>query len=125
VDKASLLGILIGAAALGFVFFEVSHGHFEMFFSLEGVLMVGCGSISVVLMAMPLEKVLALPGYIKKFLFHKGMSAVELITLISTLSDKARKDGILALESEIEKIKDPFLAAGLKMAIDGVDPSNI
>ncbi len=124
-DKASLLGILIGAAALGFVFFEVSHGHFEMFFSLEGVLMVGCGSISVVLMAMPLEKVLALPGYIKKFLFHKGMSAVELITLISTLSDKARKDGILALESEIEKIKDPFLAAGLKMAIDGVDPSNI
>jgi chemotaxis protein MotA len=44
---------------------------------------------------------------------------------VQTLSDKARRDGILALEPEIAKIKDPFLAAGLKMAIDGVEPTNI
>lgn len=124
-DKASIIGVLIGVSALGFVFFEVSHGHFGMFFSLEGVLMVGCGSISVVFMAMPLDKILGLPGYMKRFLFHKGIEPKELLTLIGQLSEKARRDGILALESEIPKIKDPFLGAGLKMAIDGVDPGAI
>lgn len=124
-DKASLIGVLIGVAALGFVFFEVSHGNFLMFYSLEGVLMVGCGSISVIFMSMPLDRILALPGYLKRFLFHKGLALPEVIKLVGQLSEKARRDGILALESEMSKIPDPFLAAGLKMAVDGVEPSNI
>ena len=121
-DKASLIGILIGAAALGFVFFEVSHGNFMMFFSLEGVLMVGIGSISVTFMALPMEKVKQIPGYVRRFMFHKSQSSVETIKLLSALAVKARRDGILALESEMPKLKDPFLSAGLKMAIDGVEP---
>lgn len=124
-DKASIIGILIGASALGFVFFEVSHGNLLMFYSLEGVLMVGFGSVSVVFIAMPMNKLLQVPGYIKTFLFQKGMSANEVIQTVQSLSDKARRDGILALEPEIAKIKDPFLAAGLKMAIDGVEPASI
>lgn len=121
-DIASLLGLLIGLGAMGFVFYEVSHGHFMMFFSLEGVLMVGVGSISVTFMAMPMDKVKQIPSYIKRFMFHKAESTVETIKLLSSLAEKARRDGILALESEMPKLKDPFLAAGLKMAIDGVEP---
>lgn len=124
-DKASLIGILIGAAALGIVFIEVSHGNLMMFFSGEGVLMVGCGSVSVVFMAMPMERIKSLPGYIKRFMFHKSMPTTEVIKLLGQLSEKARRDGILALESEMANIKDPFLAAGLKMAVDGVEPANI
>jgi chemotaxis protein MotA len=125
VDKASIIGIVIGAVCLLIVFYEVSHGHFMMFFSLEGVLMVGGGSISVTFMAMPMEKLKKVPAYIKRFLFHKGMGAEQVVKLMGELSEKARRDGILALESEIEKLGDPFLSSGLKMAVDGVDPSAI
>lgn len=124
-DKASIIGLLIGAAALGFVFFEVSHGNFMMFFSMEGVLMVGVGSISVTLMGMPMEKVLMVPAYCKRWMFNKSMPVTEVIQLISKLAERARRDGILALESEMANVKDPFLMSGLKMAIDGVEPSNI
>lgn len=124
-DKASVIGVLIGLIAMGIVFTEVSHGNFMMFFSMEGVLMVGCGSISVVFMAMPLERLLQVPAYIKKFMFNKSMSTVDVIKLMSGLSEKARRDGILSLESEMAKVKEPFLVSGLKMAIDGVDPQNI
>lgn len=124
-DKASLIGVIIGVAALGFVFVEVSHGNLMMFFSLEGVLMVGCGSVSVIFMAMPMDKVMSLPGYIKRFMFHKGLQPAEVIKLVNGLAERARRDGILALESEMANIKDPFLAAGLKMAVDGVEPANI
>lgn len=124
-DKASLIGLLIGVSALGFVFYEVSHGNFVMFYSLEGVLMVGIGSVSVTFMAMPLEKVKMVPAYVKRWLFNKTMPVTEVVQLISRLAERARRDGILALESEMPNVKDPFLAAGLKMAIDGVEPSNI
>jgi chemotaxis protein MotA len=119
VDKASLIGMLVGFGCLGFVFFEVSHGHLDMFFSMEGVLMVGGGSISVTFMALPMDKMMAVPGYIKRFLFNKGKGPVETLQIISALAEKARRDGILALEGEIAKLNDPFLAAGLKMAVDG------
>ncbi|MBY0311471.1 MAG: MotA/TolQ/ExbB proton channel family protein [Phycisphaerales bacterium] len=124
-DKASIIGILIGFACLGFVFFEVSHGHLDMFFSMEGVLMVFGGSVSVTFMAMPLENMLQVPKYVKSFLFCKTKNPIETITIISAMAEKARRDGILSLESEIAKINDPFLAAGLKMAVDGGSPEQI
>lgn len=124
-DKASIIGIIIGVICLGLVAVEVSHGNFMMFFSGEGVLMVGGGSISVVFIAMPMERIKSVPGYIKSFLFNKGMTAVEVTKMMGQLSEKARRDGILALESEISKIKDTFLAAGLKMAVDGGAPETI
>ncbi|MGE3108482.1 MAG: motility protein A [Phycisphaerales bacterium] len=124
-DKASLIGLFIGIACLGVVFFEVSHGHLMMFFSMEGVLMVFGGSISVTFMAMPMEKMLAVPGYCKRFMFHKGKGPADVIKVISQLSEKARRDGILSLEGEIAKLDDKFLASGLKMAVDGNAPEII
>lgn len=126
-DIASLIGLLIGLGCLGFVFFEVSHGHFSMFYSLEGVLMVGGGSISVCFIAMPLDKLLSVGGYIKRFMFHKAKPAGEIIRTLVKLGEKARREGFLSLEADVDKIKelDTFLATGIRMAIDGVDPGDI
>ncbi len=124
-DIASLIGCLIGFGCLGFVFFEVSHGNFFMFYSLEGVLMVGGGSISVVFMAMPMDKLKKVPGFLTRFMFNKSKSPEDIIKLINTLSEKARREGILSLEAEASKLDDAFLKNGLKMAIDGVAPESI
>lgn len=126
-DIASLIGIIIGCTCLGIVFFEASHGHLVMFYSLEGVLMVGGGSISVCFMAMPMERIKGAVGFFKRFMFHKGKGAVEVIKLMGVLADMARRDGFLALESEYKKVKevDPFLASGIRMVIDGTSPSDV
>lgn len=126
-DKSSLIGVIIGVVCLGIVFFEVSHGNLLMFYSLEGVLMVGGGSISVCFMGLPLEKIKAVPSYIRRFMFNKARNAVDVVQTMASLGEKARRDGILALEPEIEKLQttDPFLASGLRMAVDGVDPDGI
>jgi chemotaxis protein MotA len=125
VDKASIIGILIGLASTVFVMWHVSHGHFMMFYSIEGVFMVGLGSVSVVFMAMPMENLMQVPGYLKAFLFFKGTKPAEVIPMINQLSEKARREGILSLESECAQLKDRFLQSGLKMAIDGVAPETI
>lgn len=124
-DIASLIGVLWGVAILLFTFYEVSHGHFAMFYSQEGVLMVIGGSISVVFMAMPMERLKCVPGYLRRFMFHKGTSFPALITLLRDLAEKSRRDGLLSLESELHRVKDPTLVQALKMAIDGMAPETI
>lgn len=124
-DKASLIGTILGLVSFVGVCYLASHGNWMMFYSEKGLIAVGGGTISVILMAMPMDRVMSLPGYIKRFMFNKAMSAKSVVELMGVLSEKARKDGILALESDIEKMNEPFLASGLKMAVDGVDPSTI
>ena len=126
-DKASIIGLIIGACCLGFVLFEVSDGKLQEFYSQEGVLMVGGGSLSVIFMAMPMDKLKRVPGFIRRFMFHKGKSNIEVVKIVGEIAEKARRDGILSVESEMKRIEefDRFLATGLRMTIDGMDPSAI
>jgi len=126
-DIASLIGIIVGCTCLGIVALESSHGHFAMFYSLEGVLMVFGGSISVVFMSMPMDKVKSVSGYLKRFMFCKIRPAAEVIKEISALADKARRGGLLGLEQDYTALveREPFLAAGLRMLIDGLDVSAV
>lgn len=124
-DKASLIGVILACGVLGLVCFKASHGNIMMFWSDKGFYMVGLGSVAVLFMAMPMDKLKAVPGYIRAFMFSKGMSTPDLIQMMNTLAEKARRDGILSLETEVQKLNEPFLIQGMKMAIDGVDPDNI
>ena len=124
-DKGSLIGIIIGLFCFYMVASHASHHNLMMFFSMEGVYTVIGGSISVCFMAMPLDRLKAVPGYIRRFLFNKGASAVKTIEMLTAFAEKARRDGILALESDIAKLNDQFLITGLKMAIDGSSPEII
>lgn len=122
-DKASLIGSVLGVVVCGAtVVLVLSHGgNLMMFWSLKGVIMVFGGTISVLFMAMPMDKLLQVPGYVKAFFREPSQSVGETVTVMAELSDRARRDGILALESEVDNIDDPFLSQALKMAVDGTD----
>ena len=46
----------------------------------------------------------------------------QLVQQFIELSQIARREGILALESKAQEIQDPFFRTGLGMVIDGMDP---
>ena len=122
-DKASVIGSILGVlVCIGTGALIVSHGgSWSMFWSLKGVIMVFGGTISVVFMAMPMDKLKQVPGYVRRFMSNKQLGLPQTVETMGRLSDKARRDGILALEGEIEGLEDPFLQQGLKMAVDGSD----
>src|SRR3954471_4036545 len=51
--------------------------------------------------------------------------ASSLIPSVVTLAERARREGLLALEDTLSTIDDPFLVKGVTMAIDGTDPEEL
>lgn len=49
----------------------------------------------------------------------------DAIETLVKLADKARREGLLALEDATRTITDPFLRNGLQAAIDGTDPEDL
>ena len=122
-DKASVIGSIIGVAVcIGTGWLIVNHGgSWGMFWSTKGIVMVFGGTLSVVFMAMPMDRLKQVPGYVKRFMSNRQMTMMQTYDLMVRFSDKARREGFLALEEDIERIDDEFLQQGMTMAIDGSD----
>ena len=51
--------------------------------------------------------------------------AEALVPQVVSLAERARREGLLALEDSLRDIDDPFLVKGVTMAIDGTDPEDV
>ena len=58
----------------------------------------------------------------KAFMPGAPNEPAESIEQVVHFADRARRDGLLALEEEAKDVEDPFLRKGLQLAIDGTDP---
>jgi chemotaxis protein MotA len=73
----------------------------------------------------PLKEVLGVIGVVRNVFFSKVSSAKDIIKQFGEFSNKARREGILALESEVKNIDEEFLQKGLQLSIDGLEPASI
>lgn len=80
------------------------------------------GTIGFILLSFPLSYIKQVPKALKLILFRKKKNYGEVIDLLYNLANVARRDGILAMEAEAEKISDPFIKKGLLYVADGVEP---
>jgi chemotaxis protein MotA len=64
-------------------------------------------------------------GSIMRAFTGKVEPASAMIPEIVTLAERARREGLLALEETLTTIDDPFLVKGVTMAIDGTDPEEL
>ena len=80
------------------------------------------GTFGALLNAFPMEIVKKFPVYFK-LLFKKPqlMHAGELVKIMVSFAQTARREGLLALENSLEGVNDIFLKNGLTMVIDGLD----
>lgn len=123
-DIATLIGMIIGPLAC----IQFGMGGFQnitMFWDPHGIgLMVG-GVSAACLISFPLANCLQAPKVFMHVIKDPGHSLKELVAEIVELAEKARRDGILALESALEHVHDPFLKKGIQLAVDGTDPELI
>ncbi len=73
----------------------------------------------------PLPVVLLAFGRLGSVFFDKSKDPHAQISEIVGYAQKARKEGIVSLDSEVEKISDPFLKKSLMLAVDGTEPQEL
>jgi len=83
------------------------------------------GTLGVTMICYPLKDVLGVFKVVQKTIFSKSISVKELIERFVNFANKTRREGILALESEIKEVPDEFLKKGVQMSIDGLEPQEI
>jgi chemotaxis protein MotA len=123
-DPATLIGLVL---AFGGVFaMMIIEGANPMSVVLPGPLvLVIFGTLGAGLAGSTLKDAIrafkAVPTAMKAKIPETGPT----IDIVVGLADRARREGLLALEDSARDIDDPFLRAGLQAAIDGTDPDDL
>ena len=121
-EIATVIGVIGGAASL-FVGMIMKGAPISALNNPAAFLIIIMGTITCIFTAFPMEGVKQWPTLVKKAFFKPALqSRDELVSLFIDLSQIARREGILALESKVQEIEDPFFKSGLSMVIDGMDP---
>ena len=120
------LGFLIFGFAMLVASFVMEGGQPGHLVELTAGMIVFGGTIAAVGLAFPTKDLKRVPGALGKVFKGKEKDLGELIIFFKNLSTKARKNGLLSIEGEInvEGI-DPFIQKGLQLVVDGVDPQTI
>jgi chemotaxis protein MotA len=123
-DPATLIGVIGGL--LFIIVANVMEGGNPMSLMLiPPILLVVGGTMMVSLAGGTIgDAKLAVSG-LKKAFTGKASNAGAVVPTLVSLADKARREGLLALEDALGDIDDPFLAKGLTLAIDGTDPEEV
>ena len=117
-DLATLIGLI---GALGIITAAIVIGGSALIFlNVPSLLIVGVGTVMVVLMKFPLAHFFSAFKIAMKAFLHKPEDPQSLIREGVELANIARKEGVLGLEGR--EIAHPFLERGIQLCVDGHEP---
>ncbi|MDR3130958.1 MAG: motility protein A [Treponema sp.] len=119
-DISTVIGIAgcFGMVALGII---TGGSGLMTFYDLPSVLIVVLGSYFGLFTFSTLSTTLGVFGTIKLTFKVPNFNERGLITKMMSMSEKARREGLLALEEELEDLDDEFIKKGLRLVVDGTD----
>jgi chemotaxis protein MotA len=121
-DIATVMGILVFfGLSVATIFIGEGWSGFKPFMNLEALLMVMGGTFCATLVNYPLSQVVGLGRILRKVLFSTGEDTTDIVGTFVSLSQKAKRDGFLALQGDVRNIKNDFLRRGIQLVVDGAD----
>ncbi len=119
-DIASIIGIVGGAAVivLGVV---TSGGTMGGIIDIPSIFVTIGGSYATMFIVAPLKQAIGIFGIMGRAFKTWDWGEKTMIQNLVALSEKARREGILALEEGLDDLEDPFMKEGLRMVVDGTD----
>ncbi|MGF7400295.1 flagellar motor protein [Thermoanaerobacterium thermosaccharolyticum] len=123
-DFSTLLGIIVGFGSLIFAF-VLEGGSVSSLIGLSAAIIVLGGTIGATMTSFSMKDILKLPKLIGKAFKEEGNKYLDIIKYFVYLSQKARSEGLLSLEQELQsdeiKNYDPILKDCIELVIDGAD----
>ena len=122
-DIATFIGV-ISSFGLLLISIMMASG-LSAFINIPSVLVVLGGTVCATMINYPLKDVINSIKVMQKAFFTTSLTFGEVISNFVNFANKARKEGILALESSLPEIQDDFMKKGLQLTIDGLEPQAI
>jgi chemotaxis protein MotA len=119
-DITTVIGLILGFVLIGAAI--ASGKGAGGFIDMPSALIVFGGTAAAALVSYSLAEIKGVMGVTRNAFLHKARSIPEIIKIMLRFALKARREGILALEGEIETVDDPFIVKSLQLAIDGTSP---
>ncbi len=120
-DIFLVIGMITGAAAV-VVGMIVKGADVTVLMNPAAMIIILVGTIAAVMNSFPKDEFLNIPKILGAlFRVKKLENPSIIIARVMEMSQKARKDGLLALEQDIQNIDDEFLKKGLGMVVDGIE----
>ncbi len=122
-DLGTVIGIVLILAL--FIISMIMGVGVGAYIDIPSVMIVVGGSIGALMVSFKPAQMKAFTKIFMKAVKPGEEDVAELIKKLVEFATKARKDGILALEGDVNSEENEFLKKGLSMAIDGSDPDTI
>jgi len=123
-DKASIGGAILAMAGIvaGLL---IEGGNLNQILQPTAALIVFGGTMGAVLLQFPFTTVVnAFRSLVQVFAAPRKQN-VQLIRQLVSFANKARRQGVVSLDTDLKNIEDPFLKQSLMLAIDGTEPNDL
>jgi chemotaxis protein MotA len=123
-DKASIGGVLLAIAGIvaGLI---LEGGNLGQILQPTAALIVFGGTLGAVLLQFPLTTVVDAFRSLGHVFAAPRRQNDDLIRLLMSFANKARRQGVVSLDADLQAIQDPFLKRSLMLAVDGTEPSDL
>lgn len=119
-DIATSIG-LAGGLGMTIMAIITSGGSVFTYIDLPSVFMTVIGSYLCLYVNFTVSDVLGIFSILGLAFKIPKFGEQAIITKLMAFSDKARREGLLALEEELEDLDDEFMKKGLRLVVDGTD----
>jgi chemotaxis protein MotA len=123
-DKSTIAGVFIAVTGivLGLL---LEGGSLTQVLQPTAAMIVFGGTIGAVMIQFPLSTVIEAARRFAGVIVEPKTSADLKIKEMVSYAHKARQEGIVALDGNLESIDDPFLKKALMLAVDGTEPNEL
>jgi len=125
-DLMTPIGITIGFMTIMFaILVNAGISGAALFIDIASIFIVLGGTVASLVVTFNKKQLLTSFKVLKEAFKQSDSHIPDLVRLFIRLADRARREGMLALESELDDIEDPFIRKGMMLAVDGIEPEVI
>jgi len=117
-DLATILGVVV---VIGAVIYGM-RGNIGPYISMPSMAITVGGMLGATLVAYPMDRLMKLMNVVMGTIKRPKVDLIEIVRQLVSFSEKARREGLLALEGDLENLGNPFMKRGLQLVVDGTDP---
>ncbi|MDT5033449.1 MAG: chemotaxis protein MotA [Actinoplanes sp.] len=123
-DISTIVGV-VAALAIVFTVQILDGGNPGSILLIPSMLLVFGGAFAAGMAGGVLKDATSVGKLLQKAFLAKVTPPNNLVDEVVKLAERARREGLLALEDAVKTVQHPFLKRGLQLAIDGTDPEEL